>query len=382
MNNSHFIELVKSVILNKEIKIDNFNVHEIIRCAKFHSLEYIIYLALIKNNVNEETEDFKNFKKVATINAYKNVVQDVEYDVIINELEKECIKHLPLKGAIIRKMYPDIQWRSMADFDILVPVEDLKKAGNVLKKIGYSVEHLGGNHDCYVKKPFMEIELHRAMIDESYETNNYYDNIWEKVIKVENKKYLYKLSDEDFLIFMIAHAAKHFSGGGTGFRTIIDTYIYLENKSLDYEYIYQELEKMELVKFCKLCIAISNYIFKDEIKDFTKEELEMVINYIINCGTYGTITNSGTQEIETDDIEKGKNRVILRKLFPPFSIMRRRNPILNKIPVLLPWFWFTRLIKGIIHSKEHKKTYDAIKKIDVKKYEEVNRIKEISGVKL
>ena len=94
----------------------------------------------------------------------------------------------------------------------------------------------------------MEIELHRAMIDESYETNNYYDNIWEKVIKVENKKYLYKLSDEDFLIFMIAHAAKHFSGGGTGFRTIIDTYIYLENKSLDYEYIYQELEKMELVK--------------------------------------------------------------------------------------------------------------------------------------
>ena len=382
MNNSHFIKLIKSIFLNTEIQLDDFDILEMIRCAKFHSLEYIVYLALIKNNVDQETDDFKSFKKSATINAYKNVVQDVEYDMIINALENEHIKHLPLKGAIIRKMYPDIQWRSMADFDILIPVEDLKKAGNVLKRLGYSVESLGGNHDCYTKKPFMDIELHRSMIDELYETNNYYDNIWERVKKVGEKDYLYELSDEDFFIFMIVHAAKHFSGGGTGFRTIIDTYIYLEKKALDYDYIFEELEKMELVKFGKLCIAISNYIFKDETKDFSKEELELVINYIINCGTYGTIANSGAKDIDCEDIEKGKNKVIFRKLFLPYSIMKRRNPILNKIPILLPWFWFTRMIKGLFHSKEHKKTYDAIKNIDVQKYEEVNRIKEISGVKL
>lgn len=382
MVNSNFIELIKSVILNKTININNLNIEEIIRYAKFHSLEYIIYLSLKKINIDENTEIFKMFEKTAKVNAYKSVVQDIEYDIIINAFEKASIKHLPLKGSIIRKMYPNIQWRSMADLDILIPVDDLKKAGDVLKELGYNADHLGGNHDSYVKKPYMNIELHRAMIDEAYNVNNYYDNIWNIVKREESSEYLYKLSDEDFFIFLIAHAAKHFSGGGTGIRTIIDIYVYLENKELDFQYIYQELEKMELVKFCKLFIAISNYIFKDQINEFSVEDLELIIDYVEKCGTYGTIANSGAQEMDNEDIEKGKKKVILKRLFPPFSIMKRRNPILKKIPILLPWFWFTRLIKGLLHSKTHKKTYNAINQIDVEKYKQVKRIKDISGVKL
>ena len=105
MVNSNFIELIKSVILNKTININNLNIEEIIRYAKFHSLEYIIYLSLKKINIDENTEIFKMFEKTAKVNAYKSVVQDIEYDIIINAFEKASIKHLPLKGSIIRKMY-------------------------------------------------------------------------------------------------------------------------------------------------------------------------------------------------------------------------------------------------------------------------------------
>ena len=386
---NNFIELIKSIILNQEAKVTNLDLLMTFKYAKFHSLEYIIYLGLKKLNINEESELFQKFKKSATINAYKSVIQDIELDSVSKAFEENKIKHMPLKGAILRKLYPDIQWRSMADLDILISENEMSKGGNILKKLGYSADHLGGNHDCYVKKPYMNIELHRGMIADIYDISKYYENIWEKNTKVHDKEYLYQLSDDDFFIFMIAHAAKHFSGGGTGFRTIIDIYYYINQKELNYNYIYQELKKMELDKFCKLFISISNYIFKDEVSEYTIEDLELVINYVINCGTYGTVTNSSITSIEltnenvdSNNLEKGKKKLVLRRLFPSYKMMKRRNPSLEKFPFLLPWFWFTRLLKGLFNSKTHKKTYNSIKNVDVEKYNEVKKIKDLSGVKL
>lgn len=377
-----FIDLVKSIILNKEIKISNINLQLMVKYAKFHSLEYIIYLALEKQDINKELDIYQKFKKIAKINAYKCIVQDIEFDNVVNEFEKNKIKYLPLKGSILRKLYPDLQWRSMADLDILIPSNEMIKAGKILVDFGYSEDHLGGNHDSYVKKPYMNIELHRAMMNEVYNINNYYDDVWDRVKNVKEKNYMFALSDEDFFIFLITHAAKHFSGGGTGFRTIIDIYVFLENKKLDFEYIYQELGKMELVKFCKLLIGLSNYIFKDKIEDLIVEDLDLVLNYIIDCGTYGTIENSNVQDIKNEDLKKGKNDLVLRRLFPPFKMMKVRNPILKKLPFLLPFFWIGRLIKGLFSFKKHKRTYDIIQNVDINKYNEVLKIKEISGVKL
>lgn len=384
-NKKNFLEIIKSVILKKEIHINSlegFSLDRIIKYAKFHSLEYITYLGLKQLEIDKEQELFKDFKKIATINAYKSLIQDAELELICNELEHHKIKHMPLKGALVRKLYPDLQYRSMADLDILIPSEDLRKAGNVLKELGYTVDNVGGNHDNYIKKPYMNIELHRGMIDESYEVN-YYDNVWDRVRLVNNKSYLYELSDEDFFVFMVVHAAKHFGHGGTGFRTIIDIYYYLEQKKLDFNYINLELKSLELEKFSYTLIAISEYIFKGKIGNINEEDINIVLNYILDCGTYGTIENSAINSLENkDDLEKSKKNLIIKKLFPPYKIMKRRNPVLTKIPILLPWFWFERLVKGLFNFKEHQKTYQTIKNVDSAKVEEINTIKEITGVKI
>lgn len=384
-NKLNFLKIIKSVILRKEIHIDDldsFNLEKVIKYAKFHSLEYITYLGLKQLIIDEEQDIFKTFKKNATINAYKSLIQDGELEIICSELEHYKIKHMPLKGALIRKLYPDLQYRSMADLDILIPIDDLKKAGNVLKEIGYAVDNVGGNHDNYIKKPYMNIELHRGMIDESYGVN-YYDNIWDRVRLAENKQYLYELSDEDFFVFMIVHAAKHFGHGGTGLRTIIDLYYYLEQKKLDFNYINSELKSLELDKFSCTLIAISDYIFKGKIDKIKEEDINLVLNYILECGTYGTVENSAVNSLENkDDLEKSKKHLIIKKLFPPFKVMKRRNPILSKIPILLPWFWFERLVKGLFNFKTHKRTYQTIQNVNYKKVEEINMIKEITGVKI
>ena len=78
----NFIELIKSVVLNQDAKIEKLNVEDIIKYAKFHSLEYIIYLGLKKLNITNDSDYFKKFKNAATINAYKSVIQDVELENI------------------------------------------------------------------------------------------------------------------------------------------------------------------------------------------------------------------------------------------------------------------------------------------------------------
>ena len=84
-----------------------------------------------------------------------------------------------------------------------------------------------------------------------------------------------------------------------------------------------------------------------------------------------------------DVIDNGSGvKYILKKLFPPFKLMKVRNPILNKVPILLPWFYFTRLIRGLFNFKTYNKRYHEAKSVDDSDISRIKKIKEITGVEL
>lgn len=375
---NNLIKLIISVCNNKKddtIELANDEVKIVIKIAAFHSLDSLIYAALKLNNI-EIPKELEELHKTYSIKA---LTQDCELESICTELSKNKIYHLPLKGAVMRTYYPVGWMRSMADLDILVDVNELKHVGEIVKELGYEVEHLGGNHDSYMKKPFMNIEIHRAMVDEQYHMHDYYLDIWNKVIK---DNYSCKLSDEDFYIFNIIHAGKHFSHGGTGLRVLVDLHYYLAvHQDLNFEYIYQELAKVSFDTFGKLLKDLSDALFSYQELD---EDKYILLEYIIDCGTYGTVQNSsvtGVIKEEDEDLEKAKKNYLLQKIFPPYKIMVRRNPCLKKVPILLPWFWITRLIKGMFHFKTYNKQVKGIKNIDQTQVEKIKRIKEITKIR-
>ena len=378
-NNSsmdNLIKIVQNVFLGEKNELVDIDVNKICSYAKYHSLEYIVYTGL--SNYGIKVDD--NFKKASEVNAYKSITQELELNEIIKAFSNKKICFMPLKGAVLQKLYPKIEYRNMADIDILVKLEDLKNAGMALKEIGYSVDTIGGNHDTYTKKPYMHIEVHRALIAEEYVAlNEYYANIWKsnRIYSLDNE-YHYYLREEDFYIFFICHASKHLSNAGTGFRTIIDAYIYLKEKkeTLDFAYINSEFEKIGLLKFNNIIIDSVDYVFYHIEKD-NIEDVLLFLAYIIDSGTYGSSRNSAT--IGVIDSGSGK-KYILRRLFPPFSMMKIRNPILKKVPILLPWFYFTRLLKGLFHIRTHKNQYDNVKNIDDSDITRIKKIQEITGV--
>lgn len=377
MNNKeaqYLIEIIKNVLNNKKTEYkEDIDYVKLYRLAAFHTLLTFLYVGLKDCTIPGISVRLQKEYNVA---IYKAASQEAEKEIIITKLEENKIKHMPLKGSILKYLYPSIDLRTMCDFDCLFDASKAKEVKKIMIDLGYEVEHFNrGNHDVYMKKPFMNVEMHRELMNDAFKISKYYKTIWNNVIKLDNKEYEYKMSNEDFYIFMICHLAKHFTEGGAGIRNFIDVYLFTnEYKELNFDYINTELDKLGLTKFSNMSIELSQVWFGD------KESNELIDSFsdnIINSGTYGTIQNqSAVKMIINDDginnLEESKSKYMLKRLFPSFENMKRRNPILKKIPILLPWFYFTRLLKGLFHIKDSKVQMDSINNVSLEQAKKIN----------
>ena len=379
-----FVGLIVSLVTNE--KIDNLELNEevlkeIISYAKFHSVEYLVLKSLEFNGIILNDK----LKKMKTLLLHKCAAQMSELDNIKYTLNKFKINHLPLKGSIIRTFYDDEACREMADLDILVPKNEMKNMKRIMtKELGYDVGVMGGNnpHDSYMKKPFMEVEIHRKLMVDSSKVSSYLLKTWDSCKSESDGSFTYVLSNEDFYIYNIMHNVKHFSKGGTGVRIFIDLYYSFKKNKYDMNYINQELKEFGLDKYNERLISITNKLFNNS--DLDNDEL-FLLDYIINCGTYGTVENDIVGNVlvnnqEDDNLNKNKRKYLWNRLFPPYKVMKDRNPSLIKFPILLPWFWFTRLIKGMFSFKTYSTQASRINTVNNKDLERRKKIKEITDI--
>ena len=363
------ILFIKMLLTNKYEKLDNPNYNEIYKLAKFHSIQNMLYYAIMayidKFSLTSQVEP-ELLKKLASDNKNaiaKAAYQEEEKEVIFKELEANNIKYMPMKGSIIKYLYPSIDMRSMADLDIYF--DDLRSAEvrKILINLGYDVTlYKKSNHDTYQKIPFMEVEMHRGLLSESYAISRYYKDFWPRLIKASEESFQYNFNINDYYVFMTAHAARHFSSGGIGIRNVVDEYIYLNKyqDELDFDYINKELSHIGLAKFESNLKKLSKYWFTDvALEPADVSLMEEMADYIIKSGTYGTLEHGTLNKLMgegvSENINASKVKYLWHRLFPSISNMKRRNPILNKVIILLPWFYFTRLLRGIFKKREDTK---------------------------
>lgn len=380
------VNLIANILFQKElIEVNDVGFKTVHQVAKFHSLENWLYYAYTNRLINVEKESIIKINKDHQQAVIKAAFQDSELELITKSFEKNGIKHLVLKGSVLKYLYPSLDMRSMADLDILIDKKQLKSAKKIMISLGYTINRLGGNHDIYYKKPYMNIELHREMIDESYMMSKYYKNIWDTVKLIPGKNYSYQLSDNDFYIYMIAHTAKHYGHGGTGIRSLIDIWVYLlkKNDALNWEYINNEFIILGIDTFANNIKELATVWFSD--KEYN-EISTLMEEYIICSGTYGTTENAHISKgfINDDDVHKlrmKKWRYLLRNIFPPYRIMKKTYPKLKYFPLLLPFFWLLRIIKAIL-KKEHsiKTRIQGITKITSEDIEKMKELREKTGM--
>ena len=343
------------------------NMEDVYQISVYHTLSAMTYMVLEKGQDILEGEVFKNWKKEKDKAIRKNILLDRERERIFAFMEEQGIWHMPLKGIILKEMYPAFGMRQMADNDILYDSNFQKPLCIWMKEQGYKVISCGrGNHDVYEKKPVYNYEMHTALYGGEHNPVwiTYYENIKEKLIADKKKKYSFHFTDEDFYIYIITHIYKHFAGSGTGIRSLLDVYIYLQAKEaiMNWDYIHEELKKVQVSDFEGKVRHLSQKVFSKELQKLTKKEEEL-LKYFLYSGTYGTLENHVQHRL--DQFETDKKGYIIKRLVPDEEFYKNYVPFVYEHKLSRPFFIIFRLVRGLFRKDRRiMKEIKALKKAE------------------
>ena len=344
----YFLYIVKNVITGgKQTNIpSDFDWDSFFELTKKHSLTSLVAYGLKDMGIKDER--IERFKQELILSAIKDSMVDAEMNKIFEEFEKNNIDYLPLKGFVIKNIYPSPETRSMADVDLLIRPADAKKTDDIMKSFSYLVRFSNVEEDAYTKEPFYSIELHKKIIGDGYpKFTKYYKNGWSFAKRIDDTN-RHELSCEDFYIFHMVHLAKHYNSGGSGVRSIVDIFLFLKNKHIDRTYVARELKKLGLLTFAKNMEKLAFYWFGE---GETNEVIDEIEEYIFKSGTYGTIDNyKELRKLKYKGIRK--IRYYLTLIFPSIKDMSSIYPVLKRNSLLLPIMWIVRLFRGVLFKRK------------------------------
>lgn len=351
------LRLLGGVITESEFpeEVPNTDWNKILEISKRHNITNIIGYGVMSGKYNVPEPIKTEFMKGVSVCIQIDTIQQNAIKVIFDEYEKNAIDYMPLKGTVLKKMYPQSDMRNMSDADILIKKKDYESAQKVLVHLGYTFVGESDHEFNFKKDPFIKIELHKHLVP-SYNEDlyAYYGDGW-KLAKPLEKSYRYELSNEDFFIYLFVHFVKHYRDAGVGIKHILDLWLYTKKVTdINLEYVSEQLNHMNLGVFFKnICTMMECWFEEREYDELSGE----ITGFIISSGVFGTLKNSASASairthMDKDITKAGKNKY-LNLVFPPFIYMKQIFPVLEKAPVLLPFMWIVRLIKGALFKRHN-----------------------------
>lgn len=334
-------------------KPESLSLQQLYAFAKLHNVEALIYHGLCQTNVDVSDPVWQKWENRAAMLLAQGVVQLSDRDLLFSVLTEAGIDLLPVKGCWLKELYPNMEWRQMADLDMLIPAEKAAEAKKIMLSLGYQTEEFENmpNHAGYLKPPYTEVELHTALLVDG---RGYYDKVWEQAHPVEGIPGLYRFSPEDEYIYYLLHLSKHLEDAGTGIRSVLDSLVYREAyPDMDRDYLRRELEKWDLWERTLEIETLCDCWFRTGKE--IPEELEGLAQHILSAGAFGTLEIRSERRLEKLR-EKYKNPVIrgivywIIRACRPMEEMVQCYPMLKKVPVLLPFFWIHRAVMKFAKS--------------------------------
>lgn len=352
---AYCIDLIRAVMQEAEVpeKPEDLSLQELYDFAKLHNVEALLYHGLCQTEMDHADPVWLNLENRAGMLLAQGVVQLSERDQLYSALTAAGIPLLPFKGCWLKEMYPNMEYRQMADLDMLIPRGRAQEARKLLFSLGYQPEAMedAPNHAGYLKPPYTELELHISLL---VEDNGYYDDVWNRVQKVEGYPCLFRFTPEDEYIFYLLHLSKHLDDNGIGIRSILDSVVFRDVfPNMDRQYLQQELQKQDLWQKALDIETIADCWFKTG--EPVPEDLSSLADFLIAAGSYGTVEIRSRHRLEKMQ-EKYKNPLVrtlvywLSRICRPLKEMQLIYPVLEKLPVLLPVFWMIRAFKKVFRN--------------------------------
>ena len=372
---------LQGVSAREEILADA-DLKQLLIMARKHSVASMVCMALEKTAIfaNADETAKKQWLDAKNKAVRKNMLLDAERKAILHELEIQGIWYMPLKGSILKDWYPKPGMREMADNDILFDPSGREQVREIFQNRGYKTVSFGKiNHDEYEKPPIYNFEMHVSLFHGMYkEFTKQYENVKERLLPVDGTAYQFAFTPEDFYVFALAHAHKHYSHSGTGVRTLADLYVMDRHLGgiMDRDEVEQKLTQLGIAEYEQHSRVLAEKLFSAvrplaEI-ELTEDEKEMLL-YYCDATTYGTVGNSVNNRLH--ELQENSEDITLWtklkycgvRLFPGKEFCKYAYPFVYKHPWTMPFFWVWRIVdKGITHRRKVKQELKALKAVSKK----------------
>lgn len=338
------VELIRYVLKGDAVKssITDIDAMQLYNFSKSHGIENMIYAALKRLKINIPNAVMAKFEKSYKLAIMLEAVQSFELEAIEDEFDAQGIDYVPLKGSVVKYLYPMPDYRKSGDIDILIRCEDEKKVMPIMDSLGYTRERNYDKHEVhlsYEKPPYIEVEVHRSLTTIADRTYHFCKNIWDYVEPDKDRQHCYVMNNESLYTYLLAHMCKHLYSGGAGLRLVTDMLV-LKNK-LEFNEIRLKkyLRKANLVQLNDMVNKLIDKWFYDKYE--YDKDIEILEQIILSGGSFGTAEMHNA--LRSSNTTANKFKLLIQRLCPPVRILKGRYPFLEKIPVLLPFMWIYRV---------------------------------------
>ncbi|MBO5090569.1 MAG: nucleotidyltransferase family protein [Clostridia bacterium] len=350
------IGLIRSALSGKPMALpDGFELEKAFEVAKKHRVVSLIYYGALVCGFDNSNPIMLQMLSITCRYLSISEQQTRVLSKIMTAFDENKIDYMPVKGLLLRNIYPKADMRVMGDGDILIRFEDYnEKIRPLMLSLGLDEGRVSDNELVW-NESVVCVELHRRLIP-SYNKDYYayYGDGWRLAKKCDGTRYA--MTDEDQMIYLFTHFAKHYRDSGIGLRHFVDLWVYRNaNPQLDEKYIKTELKKLQLYDFYKNILKTLQNWFND---GESSEKTEFITNVIFLSGVYGTAEANALSEAlklskTTGEKSNIHNEKLKNEIFPPYNYMCKRYPFLEKWKLLLPLFWIVRIIDAAIFRREN-----------------------------
>lgn len=379
LNDKLFLEALKASLENR--KIDwNFTIKSEDWMSLFHKAEIHQVLPLVFDAVHQcpaaqagDIALFQAYRKQVVRQVMVQTMRTTEFLKLYTYLQEKELNPLVVKGLVCRQLYPNPDYRSSSDEDILIRNGEFAECNRALREYGMEPGEKKHDLDATYEVAYRKaenplyIELHKALFSpdsvEYGEFNRFFKGAHGRRVSIHVQGVdVYTLNYTDHLFYLICHAFKHLLHGGFGIRQVCDMVMCANayGNEIDWEQIMEKCEKIYADKFAIALFKIGEkYLNFDPVKACYPEKWanafvdeHALLEDMLSGGIYGGASmsrkHSSRMTLNAVKAEKKGTTVkhnILKTIFPARIDLKGRYTYLERFPFLLPVAWMSRIMK-------------------------------------
>lgn len=325
---------------------------ELLRVASRQSILPIVYDSLRRMNAPKEALEPYTLSRLK--DGYDSIQRNDALMRIRAALDSDGVPYILLKGSVLRRLYPDPDWRTSCDIDVLVPEERLEDAIRVIEANTDLHAKQRHYHDTSMIDGDMHLELHFSIKENMDSIDRLLVHVWDHAV-ASGEGCCMVLTPEFQVFHVVAHMSYHMTHGGLGIRPFLDLWLLRNKTEFDESTVRQMCEQCGILTFYEVCCQLVDAWMEDRV---IPPEMAVLERYCLSGGVFGSY-DSAVASLQRE--HRGAS-YYLHRVFMTRSLLETKYPALKEKPLLMPYYQVKRWI-GLFNRKKRKRVYQEIKDV-------------------